>query len=205
MIPGLARDKGSSTKSRETIPASFYRAGPRDGLRFRGPLEKRIKRDKKDKKERIITEQPRHRCQPHTQERSQLETPRWGNKTIIRDKQGLGWESGKPQWQIGVEIRAEQGCKEELTPPRGCSQSPAKTMRWQTTLGATEAILNLVRKKSPSDIPLDLSLLNFWVKLRGKDSAKSLITDVQPAAFFISSAPSTGEKINGFELGLNCR
>lgn len=52
--------------------------------------------------------------QPHKQEHPQLEMQGWGNKTLIRDKHGLGWQSGKPQWQIGVEIRAEQGlgCKE---------------------------------------------------------------------------------------------
>lgn len=88
--------------------------------------------------------------QPPTEEHSQLETAGWGNKTVIRDKHGLGWESGKPQWQIGVEIRAEQGpgCKEELTPQTGCSQSRAKTIRWQTTLCATDVVLNPVHKKS---------------------------------------------------------
>lgn len=93
----------------------------------------------------------------------------WGNKTVIRDKHGLGWESGKPQWQIGVEIRAEQGlgCKEELTPQTGCSQSRAKTIRWQTTLCATDVVLNPVHKKS-FRYPTPFIIIEFLSKAAGQ-------------------------------------
>lgn len=67
----------------------------------------------------------------------------------------------------------------------------AKTIIWQIIICATCITLNPVHKKTtPLYILLYLSLLNFFIKLQGKDSAKSLITYVQPAAFFISSAAS---------------
>jgi len=90
----------------------------------------------------------------HTNRSSQLETLHLaqakGNQTIITAKQGLGWKSGKPQQQIGVAIKAEQGVvfKEQLTQSdTGARKSVAKTIMWQIIICATYIVLNLVHKK----------------------------------------------------------